>query len=93
MEVQKLLVEAAVLLTEDAEEDLLVDDQVEVEQARLGVLPQPVEVRPLGHRARSAPIIWLGTSKNSNILNQPSPVVVAERAACAGGVGPGDDAV
>ena len=22
----------------------------------------------------TAPIIWLGTSKNSNILNQPSPV-------------------
>ena len=33
-----------------AEEDLLVDDQVQVEQARLEVLAEPVEVGPLGDR-------------------------------------------
>ena len=52
--VHELLVEGPVLLAEDAEEDLLIHDQVEVDQARLGVLAQPVEVRALGHRADGA---------------------------------------
>ena len=54
VEAQELLVEVRVLAAEDAEEDLLVDDQVEVDQARLGVLPQPVEVGALGDRADGA---------------------------------------
>ena len=60
-----------ILPAEDAEEDLLVDDQVDVQQARFEILAGPVEIGPLA-TGPMAPIIWLGTSKNSNILNQPS---------------------
>ena len=48
------VVELGVLPAEDAEEDLLIDDQVEVDQPRLGILAQPVEVGALGHRADGA---------------------------------------